>query len=56
VQITTLIDNRPSPDDPELTAEWGLSLCVELNGRRLLVDKGATDAFARNAAAAPAFR
>lgn len=50
MQITTLIDNRPSPDDHELTAEWGLSLCVELNGRHLLVDMGATDAFARNAA------
>jgi 7,8-dihydropterin-6-yl-methyl-4-(beta-D-ribofuranosyl)aminobenzene 5'-phosphate synthase len=49
VQITTLIDNRPSHDDPELTAEWGLSLCVELNGRHLLVDMGASDAFARNA-------
>jgi 7,8-dihydropterin-6-yl-methyl-4-(beta-D-ribofuranosyl)aminobenzene 5'-phosphate synthase len=50
VQISTLIDNRPSPDDPELTAEWGLSLCVEMNGRRILIDMGATDAFARNAA------
>jgi 7,8-dihydropterin-6-yl-methyl-4-(beta-D-ribofuranosyl)aminobenzene 5'-phosphate synthase len=50
VRITTLIDNRPSPDDPQLTAEWGLSLCVEMNGRHLLVDMGASDAFARNAA------
>jgi 7,8-dihydropterin-6-yl-methyl-4-(beta-D-ribofuranosyl)aminobenzene 5'-phosphate synthase len=50
VRITTLIDNRPSPDDPRLTAEWGLSLCVELNDRHLLVDMGASDAFARNAA------
>jgi len=50
VQITTLIDNRPSPDDPQLTAEWGLSLCVALNGQHLLVDMGASDAFARNAA------
>jgi 7,8-dihydropterin-6-yl-methyl-4-(beta-D-ribofuranosyl)aminobenzene 5'-phosphate synthase len=50
VKITTLVDNRPSPDDPQLTAEWGLSLCVELNGRHLLVDMGASDAFARNAA------
>ena len=50
MRITTLIDNRPSPDDPQLTAEWGLSLCVELNGRHLLVDMGASDAFARNAA------
>lgn len=49
MKITTLIDNRPSPDDPQLTAEWGLSLCVELNGRHILVDMGASDAFARNA-------
>ena len=49
MKITTLIDNRPSPDDHDLTAEWGLSLCVELNGRQLLIDMGATDAFARNA-------
>jgi 7,8-dihydropterin-6-yl-methyl-4-(beta-D-ribofuranosyl)aminobenzene 5'-phosphate synthase len=49
VQITTLIDNRPSPDDPRLVAEWGLSLCVEVNGRHFLVDMGASDAFARNA-------
>jgi len=49
VRITTLIDNRPSPDDPRLVAEWGLSLCVEVNGRQILVDMGASDAFARNA-------
>jgi 7,8-dihydropterin-6-yl-methyl-4-(beta-D-ribofuranosyl)aminobenzene 5'-phosphate synthase len=50
VRITTLVDNRPSPDDPKLVAEWGLSLCVEMNGRNILVDMGASDAFARNAA------
>jgi hypothetical protein len=49
VRITTLVDNRPSPRDLQLTAEWGLSLCVELNGRHLLIDMGASDAFARNA-------
>jgi len=50
VRITTLVDNRPSPHDAQLVAEWGLSLCVELNGRHLLIDMGASDAFARNAA------
>jgi 7,8-dihydropterin-6-yl-methyl-4-(beta-D-ribofuranosyl)aminobenzene 5'-phosphate synthase len=50
VRITTLIENRPSPDDPRLVAEWGLSLCVDVAGRRILVDTGASDAFARNAA------
>ena len=50
MRITTLVENRPSPDDPQLVAEWGLSLCVDIGGRRLLVDLGASDAFARNAA------
>ena len=50
MRITTLVDNRPSPHDAQLVAEWGLSLCVELNGRHLLIDMGASDAFARNAA------
>jgi 7,8-dihydropterin-6-yl-methyl-4-(beta-D-ribofuranosyl)aminobenzene 5'-phosphate synthase len=49
VRITTLIENRSSPDDPRLEAEWGLSLCVELDGRQAVVDFGASDAFARNA-------
>jgi 7,8-dihydropterin-6-yl-methyl-4-(beta-D-ribofuranosyl)aminobenzene 5'-phosphate synthase len=49
VRVTTLVDNQRSPDDPRLVAEWGLSLCVEVNGRHILVDMGASDAFARNA-------
>jgi metal-dependent hydrolase (beta-lactamase superfamily II) len=28
-KITTLVGNRPSPDDPALAAEWGLSHHVE---------------------------
>ena len=47
--ITTLVENRPSPDDPLLRAEWGLSQCVEIGGQRLLLDTGASDAFASNA-------
>ena len=50
MKITTLVENRPSPDDPALVAEWGLSQHVEIGGRRLLFDMGASDAFARNAA------
>jgi 7,8-dihydropterin-6-yl-methyl-4-(beta-D-ribofuranosyl)aminobenzene 5'-phosphate synthase len=50
LRITTLVENRSSPDDPRLVAEWGLSLCVDVDGRRVLVDTGASDAFARNAA------
>jgi 7,8-dihydropterin-6-yl-methyl-4-(beta-D-ribofuranosyl)aminobenzene 5'-phosphate synthase len=49
VRITTLVDNNPSPEDPRLVAEWGLSQCIEVNGRRVLLDMGASDAFARNA-------
>jgi len=49
MRITTLVENRASPDDPALQAEWGLSQCVEIGGRRLLLDMGASDAFARNA-------
>ncbi len=50
MKITTLVENRPSLDDPALVAEWGLSQHVEIGGRRLLFDMGASDAFARNAA------
>ena len=50
LRITTLVENRPSPDDARLVAEWGLSLFVDLDGHRILVDMGASDAFARNAA------
>jgi 7,8-dihydropterin-6-yl-methyl-4-(beta-D-ribofuranosyl)aminobenzene 5'-phosphate synthase len=49
MRITTLVENRASPDDPALQAEWGLSQWVEIGGRRLLLDMGASDAFARNA-------
>ena len=49
MRITTLVENRPSPDDPALQAEWGLSQCIEIGGRRLLLDMGASDLFARNA-------
>ena len=49
MRITTLVENRPNPHDPALQAEWGLSQCVEIGGRRLLLDMGASDLFARNA-------
>jgi 7,8-dihydropterin-6-yl-methyl-4-(beta-D-ribofuranosyl)aminobenzene 5'-phosphate synthase len=49
VRITTLIENSPSDSDAQLTAEWGLSLHVAVNGRQILFDTGATGAFARNA-------
>ena len=49
MRVITLVENRPNPSDPALVAEWGLSLYIEIGGRRVLVDMGASDAFARNA-------
>lgn len=47
--VKILIDNISN--DPALTAEWGLSLYIEHQGRKYLLDAGASDAFARNAEA-----
>ncbi len=49
MRITSLIENQRNPGDPRLEAEWGLSLCVETDRHRILVDTGASEAFARNA-------
>ncbi|MCF0123085.1 MAG: MBL fold metallo-hydrolase [Ruminiclostridium sp.] len=42
-----LIDNISN--NPDLAAEWGLSVCIEHEGRTYLLDTGGSDAFARNA-------
>ncbi len=47
MHITTLIDN--SEGQAGLTNEWGLSLHLEANGRKILFDTGSTSAFASNA-------
>lgn len=44
---TILIDNISN--NPDLTAEWGLSIHIEYQGRKYLLDTGAGEAFARNA-------
>ena len=44
--MTVLIDNIAA--EP-LAAEWGLSILLTLDGRKLLLDTGAGPAFARNA-------
>lgn len=44
--MTVLSDNIA--EEP-LTAEWGLSVLLEADGRRILLDTGGGDAFARNA-------
>jgi 7,8-dihydropterin-6-yl-methyl-4-(beta-D-ribofuranosyl)aminobenzene 5'-phosphate synthase len=47
--ITTLVENRPDKAQPNLTAEWGLSLHIEFNGHRILFDTGISGVFAKNA-------
>lgn len=47
LEMTVLIDNIAS--EP-LVSEWGLSIYMEADGRRLLLDTGAGELFAKNAA------
>ena len=49
MRVTTLIENRPSEDDPHLKAEWGLSLHISYNGHSILFDTGSSGSFAANA-------
>ena len=49
MKITTLIENRPHENNPDLKAEWGLSLHIEFNGRNILFDTGSSGSFAENA-------
>lgn len=46
---TILIDNISN--NPDLTAEWGLSIHIEYQGRKYLLDTGASEMFAQNAEA-----
>lgn len=46
MKVTVLIDNVA---DGELAGEWGLSFHIEFNGRRYLLDTGASGKFAENA-------
>lgn len=47
MRIVTLMENTTM--DPELTAEHGLSLYIETQGKQILFDAGASGAFADNA-------
>lgn len=47
MKITALLEN--TTERPELRAEHGLSLFVEIEGQKILFDMGQTDAFAHNA-------
>ncbi|MBN1546659.1 MAG: MBL fold metallo-hydrolase [Syntrophaceae bacterium] len=49
MNITTLIENRPSETDSDLQSEWGLSLHISHNGHAILFDTGSSGAFAHNA-------
>jgi 7,8-dihydropterin-6-yl-methyl-4-(beta-D-ribofuranosyl)aminobenzene 5'-phosphate synthase len=49
MRVTTLIENRPDNNNPDLKAEWGLSLHIEFNGRNILFDTGSSGSFAENA-------
>lgn len=49
MKLTVLIENKPNPRRPELAAEHGLSVLVEHEGARVLLDTGTTGAFAQNA-------
>ena len=47
MRVTVLADNNASPC---LAAEWGLSMLIEAEGKKILFDLGASDVFLRNAA------
>lgn len=48
LSVTALMDDR-APRDSRLTAEHGLSLLIDYNGRKILFDCGAGPAFLENA-------
>ena len=51
MKISILVDNRESADVSlmGISPEWGLSALVEFNGKKILLDTGASEKFARNA-------
>ena len=51
IKINILTDNTPNPTLSKLTAEHGLSMLIEINGKRILCDTGLSDAFWKNAKA-----
>ena len=44
-KLTVIVDNISSED---LCGEWGLSILVQHNDKKILVDAGSTDLFAEN--------
>jgi 7,8-dihydropterin-6-yl-methyl-4-(beta-D-ribofuranosyl)aminobenzene 5'-phosphate synthase len=49
MNVTALVENRPSKTDSRLVAEWGLSLHITFRGQSVLFDMGASGAFVKNA-------
>jgi len=49
MRVVALIENTKPEGRDDLTAEHGLSLYIEQEGRHILFDTGATGAFTRNA-------
>ena len=47
MKITFLIDNKT--ESTECDAEWGLSVLIEANGKKVLMDQGASPMLVRNA-------
>jgi len=47
MKITFLVDNKT--EAVECNAEWGLSMLIEANGKKILMDQGASDMFVKNA-------
>ena len=47
MRAVVLMDNVSN--NPALTAQWGLSIYIEYQGRRYLLDAGAGPEFAENA-------
>ena len=47
MKATVIVDNKKSED---LKGEWGLCIYIEYNGQNILLDAGASDLFAENAA------
>lgn len=49
MEVTVLIENRPSKTDSRLAAEWGLSLHIAFSRHNILFDTGASGSFVKNA-------
>jgi len=49
MKVTVLVENTALEGRSDLSAEHGLSLHIQYNGRQILFDTGVTEAFGRNA-------